>query len=196
MKSSCAACRTRLGGELGIEGFMELNENAAPRAASCSPGEALAGTPHEAIDGFWRESGELYRDIAASFGLSESAWDILYSIYLAGDKGISQRDICEQMCVGKQTVNSSIHKLAREGVVSLSREGRTSLVELTEVGASLAARAVAPVIAAEEAALADLGEDGQEQALALLRRYTRALRLRFSEIPGSRVSPTAGKGGC
>lgn len=175
---------------------MELNENAAPRAASCSPGEALAGTPHEAMDGFWRESGELYRDIAASFGLSESAWDILYSIYLAGDKGISQRDICEQMCVGKQTVNSSIHKLAREGVVSLSREGRVSVVKLTETGASLAARAVVPVIAAEQAALADLGEEGQAQALALLRRYTRALRLRFSEIPGSRVSPAAEKGGC
>ena len=175
---------------------MAFDENAASHTAARSPGEALAGTPHEAMDGFWRESSELYRDIAASFGLSESAWDILYAIYLAGDKGISQRDICEQMCVGKQTVNSSIHKLAREGVVSLSREGRASVVKLTETGAALAARAVAPVIAAEQAALADLGEDGQAQALALLRRYTDALRLRFSEIPGSRVAPAAGKGGC
>ena len=165
-------------------------------SAAPSPREELAGTPHEARDGFWRESRELYRDIAASFGLSESAWDILYAIYLAGDEGVSQREICDQMCLEKQTVNSSIHKLAREGVVSLARVGRTSIVKLTEAGASLVARAVAPVIAAEEAALADLGEDGQAQALALLRRYTDALRLHFSEIPESRVSPTAGKGGC
>ncbi len=175
---------------------MALDENAASHAAACSPREALAGTPHEAMDGFWRESSELYRDIAASFGLSESAWNILYAIYLAGGEGISQRDICEQMCMGKQTVNTSIHKLAREGVVSLSRTGRASVVKLTEAGAGLAARAIVPVIAAEEAALSDLGEDGQAQALALLRRYTDALRLRFSEIPGSRVASAAGKGGC
>ena len=175
---------------------MELVEDAASHAPARSPREALAGTPHEAMDGFWRESGELYRDIAASFGLSESAWDILYAVYLAGSDGVSQRDICEQMCLGKQTVNSSIHKLAREGAVALSRAGRVSVVKLTEAGESLAARAIAPVIAAEEAALADLGEEGQAQALALLRRYTDALRLRFSEIPGSRVASSAGKGGC
>ena len=84
----------------------------SPTGASV-PGNIVRA--YEALDSFWREQNQLYRDVAASFGISESAFNILYAIYLAGEKGIAQRDICVQMCIGKQTVNSSIHKLEREG---------------------------------------------------------------------------------
>ena len=85
--------------------------------ASSPLGTSIPGNiarAYEAFDGFWREQNQLYRDVATSFGISESAFSILYAIFLAGEKGISQRDICVQMCIGKQTVNSSIHKLERE----------------------------------------------------------------------------------
>ncbi|MFR1493246.1 MAG: MarR family transcriptional regulator [Eubacterium ventriosum] len=42
-------------------------------------------------------------------GLSDSAFDILYSIVDLGD-GCSQSDICKYSCLSKQTVNSSIKK--------------------------------------------------------------------------------------
>lgn len=145
---------------------------------------------YEALDSFWREQNQLYRDVAASFGISESAFNILYAIYLAGEKGIAQRDICMQMCIGKQTVNSSIHKLEREGVVVLkSGLGRRGLLaHLTPVGLELAERTIIPMIEAELAALREFDDRELELSLLLGRRYTDALRSHFANIPGVRLT--------
>ena len=145
---------------------------------------------YEALDSFWREQNQLYRDVAASFGISESAFNILYAIYLAGEKGIAQRDICMQMCIGKQTVNSSIHKLEREGVVALkSGLGRRGLLaHLTPVGLELAERTIIPMIEAELAALREFDDRELELSLLLGRRYTDALRSHFADIPGVRLT--------
>ena len=141
---------------------------------------------YEALDSFWREQNQLYCDVATSFGISESASSILYAIFLAGEKGISQRDICMQMCIGKQTVNSSIHKLEREGVVVLeSGPGRRGLLShLTPVGLELAERTIVPMIEAELAALREFDDKELELVLLLGRRYTDALRSHFADIPG------------
>ena len=161
--------------------------------SSCPMGASIPGNiarAYEAFDSFWREQNQLYRDVAASFGISESAFSILYAIFLAGEKGISQRDICVQMCIGKQTVNSSIHKLEREGVVVLkSGLGRRGLLaHLTPVGLELAERTIAPMIEAELAALREFDDRELELSLLLGRRYTDALRSHFADIPGVRLT--------
>ena len=150
---------------------------------------------YEALDSFWREQNQLYRDVATSFGISESAFSILYAIFLAGEKGISQRDICVQMCIGKQTVNSSIHKLEREGVVVLkSGLGRRGLLaHLTPVGLELAERTIVPMIEAELAALREFDDRELELALLLGRRYTDALRSHFADIPGVLLTSQSSK---
>ena len=161
--------------------------------SSCPMGASIPGNiarAYEAFDSFWREQNQLYRDVAASFGISESAFSILYAIFLAGEKGISQRDICVQMCIGKQTVNSSIHKLEREGVVVLkSGLGRRGLLaHLTPVGLELAERTIIPMIEAELAALREFDDRELELSLFLGRRYTDALRSHFADIPGVRLT--------
>ena len=100
------------GGAANVASLADAEGPSSPTGASVPGNIARA---YEALDSFWREQNQLYRDVATSFGISESAFSILYAIFLAGEKGISQRDICMQMCIGKQTVNSSIHKLEREG---------------------------------------------------------------------------------
>ena len=161
--------------------------------SSCPMGASIPGNiarAYEAFDSFWREQNQLYRDVATSFGISESAFSILYAIFLAGEKGISQRDICVQMCIGKQTVNSSIHKLEREGVVVLkSGPGRRGLLaHLTPVGLGLAERTIVPMIEAELAALREFDDRELELSLLLGRRYTDALRSHFADIPGVRLT--------
>lgn len=161
--------------------------------SSCPMGASIPGNiarAYEAFDSFWREQNQLYRDVATSFGISESAFSILYAIFLAGENGISQRDICVQMCIGKQTVNSSIHKLEREGVVELkSGPGRRGLLaHLTPVGLELAERTIVPMVEAELAALREFDDRELELSLLLGRRYTDALRSHFAEIPGVRLT--------
>ena len=164
-----------------------------PMGASSPLGTSIPGNivrAYEAFDSFWREQNQLYRDVATSFGISESAFSILYAIFLAGENGISQRDICVQMCIGKQTVNSSIHKLEREGVVELkSGPGRRGLLaHLTPVGLELAERTIVPMIEAELAALREFDDWELELSLLLGRRYTDALRSHFADIPGVRLT--------
>lgn len=100
-----------------------------------------------------------------------------------------------QMCIGKQTVNSSIHKLEREGVVVLeSGPGRRGLLaHLTPAGRKFAERTVAPMIEAELAALREFDDSELELSLFLGRRYTDALRAHFSAIPGVRLTSPSGK---
>ena len=170
-----------------------LLSDSNPMGASSPLGTSIPGNiarAYEAFDSFWREQNQLYRDVAASFGISESAFSILYAIFLAGENGISQRDICVQMCIGKQTVNSSIHKLEREGVVVLkSGPGRRGLLaHLTPVGFEFAERTVAPMVEAELAALREFDDRELELSLLLGRRYTDALRSHFADIPGVRLT--------
>lgn len=170
-------------GAANVTSSADAEGPSSPTGASV-PGDIARA--YEALDSFWREQNQLYRDVAASFGISESAFSILYAIFLAGEKGISQRDICAQMCIGKQTVNSSIHKLEREGVAVLkSGPGRRGLLShLTPVGLELAERTIVPMIEAELAALREFDDRELELALLLGRRYTDALRSHFADIPG------------
>lgn len=175
------------------DGATSVAGSADVEGPSCPMGASIPGNiarAYEALDSFWREQNQLYRDVATSFGISESAFSILYAIFLAGEKGISQRDICVQMCIGKQTVNSSIHKLEREGVVVLkSGPGRRGLLaHLTPVGFEFAERTVAPMVEAELAALREFDDRELELSLLLGRRYTDALRSHFADIPGARLT--------
>lgn len=180
------------GGAANVTSSADAEGPSSPTGASVPGNIARA---YEALDSFWREQNQLYRDVATSFGISESAFDILYAIYLAGESGISQRDICVQMCIGKQTVNSSIHKLEREGVVVLeSGPGRRGLLaHLTPVGLELAERTIVPMIEAELAALREFDDRELELALLLGRRYTDALRSHFANIPGVLLTSQSGK---
>lgn len=190
--NAASSADTTAPGEARLASASPLSDS-SPMGASSPLGTSIPGNiarAYEAFDSFWREQNQLYRDVATSFGISESAFSILYAIYLAGEKGISQRDICVQMCIGKQTVNSSIHKLEREGVVVLkSGPGRRGLLaHLTPVGLELAERTIVPMIEAELAALREFDDRELELSLLLGRRYTDALRSHFADIPGVRLT--------
>lgn len=186
--NAASSADTTAPGEARLASASPLSDS-SPMGASSPLGTSIPGNiarAYEAFDSFWREQNQLYRDVATSFGISESAFSILYAIFLAGENGISQRDICVQMCIGKQTVNSSIHKLEREGVVELkSGPGRRGLLaHLTPEGLELAERTIAPMVEAELAALKEFNDRELELSLLLGRRYTDALRSHFADIPG------------
>ena len=190
--NAASSADTTAPGEARLTSASPLSDS-NPMGASSPLGTSIPGNiarAYEAFDSFWREQNQLYRDVATSFGISESAFNILYAIFLAGENGISQRDICVQMCIGKQTVNSSIHKLEREGVVVLkSGQGRRGLLaHLTPEGLELAERTIAPMVEAELAALREFDDKELELSLLLGRRYTDALRLHFADIPGVRLT--------
>lgn len=130
----------------------------------------------------YKEVNDIYHDVATKFGLSNSAFDILYTICEVGD-GCLQRDVCDATFIPKQTVNSSIRKLERAGYVTLSDgKGRSKHIHLTESGHTLLKEKIFPIIKAENEAFTELSQEECTFLLKLQGKYTVALREKFSKL--------------
>lgn len=125
----------------------------------------------------YKEIDNVYHEIASHYGLSDSAFVILYSIYDLGD-GCLQKDICGTTFGSKQTINSSIKKLERQGYLHLSAgKGRNMHIHLTPAGTGLVTRCVLPVISMENQVFQEMTPEENQLLLNLTKKYMTKLRI-------------------
>ena len=130
----------------------------------------------------YKETNRIYHDIALKLKLSDSAFDILYAVCQLGD-GCLQRDICSLSATSKQTINSSIRKLEREGHIILKPgKGRQMHIFLTETGMELAKERIFPVIEIENKVFDSLTEEESRELLRLSRKYIEILEKNAKEF--------------
>lgn len=130
----------------------------------------------------YKEADDLYHDLALRLGLSDSALDILYTICLMGD-GCLQRDVCSLCYTRKQTVNSAIRKLEREGILTLTKgRGRDMHIVLTALGRQLVEEKIRPVLEIEEQVFAQMSPQEREQLLALSQNYFQQLQKGIEQL--------------
>lgn len=138
-------------------------------------GKPYISAPLQEFNRIYKKSNETYHNLALQLGLSNSAFDILYSICELGD-GCLQKDICDATFIPKQTVNSSIRQLEAAGYMTLSSgKGRSMHISLTDAGRTLLKNTIYPVMQLESEAFRCMSEEECQQMLALYRRYTLAL---------------------
>ena len=129
----------------------------------------------------YKQFNDIYRDIAQQIGVSSSAFDIMYAICELGN-GCQQKDICDASFIPKQTVNSSIRNLEKEGFLRLENgKGRAMKIYLTPYGEEKIEKLMKPVIELEKAALDKLGEQETAKLLELSHRHVEALRDEYSK---------------
>lgn len=125
---------------------------------------------------------DVYHEVSSRHGVSDSTFDILYSIYELGD-GCLQRDICKVSYLAKQTVHSAIRKLEKEEMLTLEAgKGRQMHIRLTAKGQEKIQEFILPIIHAEEDALQALSEDEITTLLKLFERYTYRLRENMQNV--------------
>ena len=126
------------------------------------------------------QASRIYHDFSARAGLSDAQGALLY--ILADDEdSLCQRDLCILTGLPKQTVNSAVRALmAEECVIFRPGEGRKQLISLTEKGKALVEEKMAPVIAAENAALAAMTAEEQQQLLALMGQFIANLKKEYA----------------
>lgn len=145
--------------------------------------DARMARANREYNSMFRLGNELYHNVAVKMGLSDSAFDILYALDGLGD-GCLQKDVCAAASMTKQTVNTSVHKLERAGIVELRVErGRGTHLYLTQAGRDLVAQRIRPLVAAEEAALADMAPQERTELLRLSLAYLERLRERVDALP-------------
>lgn len=131
-----------------------------------------------AFYGIDKETNQLYHQLAAHFGLSDSASWILYMLRYANEP-MTQTDLCNALYLSKQTVNSTLKNLEKSGYIRLENitgQLRSKYVSLTASGETLAQRAVDPISQMEERVFFLMTEEENAALLSLEQKHLRLLR--------------------
>ncbi len=122
------------------------------------------------------ELSSLYHNASLKLGLTDSASIVLYTIYDNGENCLLS-DIYKQSGVSKQTVNSAIRRLEREGVIYLEQHsGRAKKVVLNDLGKEYVQKTVARLFNAEAAAFSSWTEDEINAHIGLMEKYIDSFR--------------------
>lgn len=116
-----------------------------------------------------KKVNEIYHRIAVQMDAPDS---VLWTLYCLcdGETQHTQNSIAQILSVPKQTINSAVSKLLKDGYVYLQQlpVGKNNKqILLTEKGVALCAEKIAPVIHAEDRAFNRLSEDEQKIYLSV-----------------------------
>lgn len=130
-----------------------------------------------------KEDNKIYHAVAKKFGLSDSAFWILYDLR-EGDKPLTQSELCQSLCQPKQTINSALKKLEADGYIELmpSRDKRSKDISLTSKGIVLANQTVDKIYALELEAMASLSALERGQLISVCKHFTSSLYEKIQEI--------------
>ena len=120
-----------------------------------------------------KKMDELYHGWAGRFGLSDPAFWVLYTLCETGES-YTQNALASMWFYPKQTVNSTIASMVKQGYISLHQmEGarNSKAVRLTLAGEEICKKAVLPILQAEQRALEGLGERKREMLLELVEKH-------------------------
>lgn len=123
-----------------------------------------------------------YHDAAVRLGLSDSAFNILYTLYIEGS-GCNQSRLYKKSGMARSTVNSAIRKMEKKGWLYLvPGEGRNTKVEVTDEGRAVMDRTVARIVAIEKKLFDAYTETEAETLIRLNRQFEQGLRRSIEEL--------------
>lgn len=118
----------------------------------------------------------LYHEVAVKIGLSDSAMNILYVVCENGSRCL-QAELCKFTGMSRQTVNSAIRKLEKDGIVYLEQgQGRNTIVCLTEMGQKFSEEKIFPIFEMEREIWNEWTDEEQQQYLAFQQTYRDTLK--------------------
>ncbi|MGI5988650.1 MAG: MarR family winged helix-turn-helix transcriptional regulator [Lachnospiraceae bacterium] len=122
------------------------------------------------------ELNALYHSAAVRNGMSDSEHMILYMLTDVGD-GITQSEIMTSCCMSKQTVNSAIAKMQKEGLLTLGEKtGRQKRIFLTDIGKQTIQEKIVPLMKLEDAIVQSWTPEEQSIYLRLEEQFRDGLR--------------------
>ncbi len=113
-----------------------------------------------------------YEDYAKSVDLNFTSLSILSALYET--ENCTQKMLCEQCFLPKQTVNTAVTAFYKKGWIrmqELPEDRRNKTIHFTEKGQYEAERILQKVHQSERTAMGGLSEEEQGLLLALTRRY-------------------------
>ena len=117
---------------------------------------------------------DLYHNYAINLNLSDTALWILYIAWIHQD-GCTQKDICEMWYYTKQTINTALKNLEKQGYIKLvpMLENRKSKkILFTDSGKIFAKKVITPLLEAETISFSKLSEKERNDLVYLSQKRT------------------------
>ncbi len=127
----------------------------------------------ETLNQHLKETDAVYHNAAVRFGLSDSAFWILYAVS-DPRRTYTQQELCDSWSYTKQTINSAIQSLIRRGYIVLepvSSARNSKVVRLTEAGTAFSEQTVQLLWQADQQAFGRLTQEERQTFLALSEKY-------------------------
>ena len=127
------------------------------------------------------EFDAVYGMLAKSCGLSGTEY---WALVMIREGVTTQREISEQLCLSRQTLNSAFKLLIRKGLVRLEpleKDQRSKRATLTDAGTQFVETTILRTRRLEEQAWKTLTEPEQADLVRLTRRFSAALRQSLQE---------------
>lgn len=142
---------------------------------------------HKQLMEFYAITNEMdtfFTQLAIQSGLSASAHWTLYFIRQS-QNGCTQKSICKQWSMSKQTVNSALKVLDKKGLITLQTsvdDRRSKQIYLTPEGEAFAKKHLDVIFAAEEKTFVELSESSRTALIQGSKDYLNALRKNLTDI--------------
>lgn len=152
----------------------------APRAGGLVSMDTWTGS----FDALYRKTDRLYYVISRECGLSESAYWVMYDLYMAGAP-VPVQGLISSYCASKQTVSSAIRQLESKGFAQTTFcEGsrKAKAVCLTKEGLEFAELRIKPASEAECRAFSTLDDAEQAEMLRLVNKYVHAVEAELDRL--------------
>lgn len=124
----------------------------------------------------------LYHDANVKVGISDSEFNILYTICDQG-VGCNQSAVYRIAGLSRSTINSALRKMEKNGLIYLRQgEGRNTKLYLTEKGEEYLHDTVERIVAAENRIYLSWTEEERKAYVELNRKYANALKEELKDL--------------
>lgn len=112
------------------------------------------------VNSIYKKNCAVYYKLASHYGLTETMFDILYFVR-ENEDCFTQAQLCNNLYLRKQTVNTALKKLEKEGYIYLAKDAgnrKNKTIHFTEKGEILARNTVDHVFDVERRAFERLSD--------------------------------------
>jgi len=122
------------------------------------------------------EIDNLYQSLIQNKGLSDSEYVVLFSILELGE-GCLQKDIAANSLINKKTINSTIKKLEKNGIIELIAGKYPNMhIYLTEFGKQYMKDNIIPIVELENNVIGSVPDSDFENFISTYSKYSKIFK--------------------
>ena len=131
----------------------------------------VIGNKLKQLNSMLSEVDNIYQSLLKANNVSEGEYVVMFAINELGE-GCSQKDISQNGYASKKTVNSTIKKLEKDGIIELKPAKYPSMeIFLTEKGKQYMQNSIVPILKLENSVLDNVSDNEFEVLASFYRKH-------------------------